>query len=364
MINKYDASHQLQHPWPLVFRIGYVIVLLACLFFLLTGISPQVQAYTTGYTGAVPSINEAGEVVLEVTPDSDAEDAGLNSGDILLVINGQALTDTQAGIEEQLSGPVGEQVSLTVRTQDGSESTVQVIRSSRYLKMIEDAGLTPIGAGRYFSSLSVIVGLIFGLLGAVLLFRKNLDRLIVLASFVLLLFPYSLKAATSAYYGAVQSNLNWLYYLLFATGLLLTCLLMLLFPNWKYIPAWTRWIAILIGLWMVPYLVALFVPNFLPGSLLDIIWMAILALTIVLQVFKQKNFLSGDEKRLTHPLLAGTLTALVTYLVLYLASSLGVSAMLGGGWRYWYYLISELILDAALLYFGFCLVRSLQRTEK
>lgn len=83
-----------------------------------------------GGIGTTISQNEQGEIVLAPFPDSPAEQAGLLKGDILLAVDGTALTTTMTldGVTALVRGPIGTQVKITVRHTTGEELTVSIER--------------------------------------------------------------------------------------------------------------------------------------------------------------------------------------------------------------------------------------------
>ena len=70
-----------------------------------------------GGIGAHLSRNEAGEVVLDPIPGNPAEAAGVISGDVLLAVDGQSITDemTVQEIAQLIRGEKGTTVTLTIR---------------------------------------------------------------------------------------------------------------------------------------------------------------------------------------------------------------------------------------------------------
>ena len=357
------GPRSLAAPWPLVFRLVFGLVLAASLFLLFIGIVPFFESYTVGYIGISMNANPSGEVVLEVTANSYAEAAGLVSGDILLTVNGQPAAGTEAARAAQIKGLVGEPLTVSVRKADGSEKAYTIVRSENYSNNILAAGLTPNFLARYFSVLSVLTVLVFAILGTTLLLRRAKDWLFVIAGFTLLFFPYSLNMASAAYSGAYQANLVWLYNLLRATGLFLTCMLFFVFPNGKFNPRWTRWVAVAIAVWMAPYIIALLVPGFLPGMLMDIAWLVLIGLGVALQAYRRQRLSTPEEKQASAPLVTGAIVALAVYLVNFLLTRFFIAFLLTISAQWWYSLIAELVLDAALFFFGFELVRAMNKVE-
>lgn len=80
-----------------------------------------------GGIGAHIVRNESGDVLLEPIPENPAEAAGIQSGDILIAVDGQTIADelTVEEIANLIRGEKGTTVVLTVR-KEGSEQTVDV----------------------------------------------------------------------------------------------------------------------------------------------------------------------------------------------------------------------------------------------
>lgn len=74
--------------------------------------------------------NAAGEIVLSPFRDSPAEQAGLLEGDVLLMVDNVPLTVTTTldAVTALVRGPIGSEVSLTVRHLDGQMLTVAITR--------------------------------------------------------------------------------------------------------------------------------------------------------------------------------------------------------------------------------------------
>ncbi len=77
-----------------------------------------------GGIGASLTRTEAGDIVLEPTPGNPAESAGIQSGDVLLAVNGEPIAPDVPvhAIAELIKGEVGTTVTLTILPVDGSEA--------------------------------------------------------------------------------------------------------------------------------------------------------------------------------------------------------------------------------------------------
>jgi carboxyl-terminal processing protease len=85
-----------------------------------------------GGVGMSLAKTQAGEITLTPFPDSPAANAGIVDGDVLLAVDNTPMTITTT-IEAAVSlvrGPVGTQVSLTVRHASGQELTVRLTRQT------------------------------------------------------------------------------------------------------------------------------------------------------------------------------------------------------------------------------------------
>lgn len=76
-----------------------------------------------GGIGASLTRTDAGDILLEPTPGNPAEAAGIQSGDVLLAINGETISADLPvhAIAEQIKGEVGTTVTLTIMPVDSSE---------------------------------------------------------------------------------------------------------------------------------------------------------------------------------------------------------------------------------------------------
>ena len=336
-------------------RIVFCLALVLCMFFLFYGISPLSGSFTRGYIGAQLETDAAGHMVLDPTPDREAANAGVETGDILLSINGQPVPASVKDTTDLLNGSVGQAVTLRIQKAGGGEKSYTIVRSGLYQQHLANAGLKPFMLAGYYMVLSLLVGLTFAILSATLLLRREGTGLVMLAGFLLLLFPYSLNAASMAHDGAVFANLDWLYNLLRAAGIFMTFWLLLIFPNGQFIPKWTRWALGLVAVWMLPYTIDLVVPC-LPSQLIDIAWMGIIAVGVGVQVYRA---VQANQKQ-TKPVMQAALAALGIYVLVWVISRFIITAF-SNPVQIWFSLIAELLVDAALLFFGFRLARSLQK---
>jgi hypothetical protein len=236
-------------------------------------------------------------------------------------------------------------------------------QSSDYLKILSDAHLSIAVLSAFLTGLSLLVGLGFTSLAAFLLLRRLLYVKFLLTAFVLLLLPYSLNAVSVLARGIDLAQLGWLYSLLRAAGLFLTGWLVLVFPNGYFVPKWVRWSLIGLAVWAILSFIALINPAFLPGAWIDFGWIIIIALGFVSQDYRYLHFSSPTERRQIRRMGLALLVTLVVYGAVWMLDTfLPAGAFSNAGWV-WFYLIAELLVDAAFLYLGLNLMLSMRKAE-
>jgi hypothetical protein len=349
----------LKNPWPIVAGILFCLLLALTLFFLFSGISPEIENDISGSIGISMLTNSKGEVVLYPTPGLGAQKAGVENFDILLKINGQPASTT-ANINKQLRGRVGEQLTIIVRKSDGSEKSYTIVRTFEYQDILDEAKLSVGALAAFYVILSLLVGLGFAALGAFLLLRRASYVQFILTAFVLVLLPYSLNSVSVIVQGVTLAHLEWLYNLLRVAGLFLATVLVFVFPNGQFVPQWIRWGLIGVAVWAVLYCIALINPNFLPGSWIDLVWIVIIALGLALQIYRYQRISTETERRQTLPMGIALLVALAVYVVVWLLQP--SDPFSSAGWL-WFSMMAELLVDAGFLFLGVSLMLSARKAE-
>ena len=99
----------------------------------------RLQGSFGGIGAYITRSEETGEVQLEPIPGNPAEAAGILAGDVLLAVDGQAITDalTVPEIVELVKGEKGTSVTLTVRHPDATETVdIAVVRADILLPSV------------------------------------------------------------------------------------------------------------------------------------------------------------------------------------------------------------------------------------
>ena len=241
--------------------------------------------------------------------------------------------------------------------------------SSAYQNALDEAGLTANALAAFYVALSLLIGLGFIALGVFLLWRHPAEPVFILAAFTLVLLPNSLNAVRVTVEGMSQMHLEWLYSLLRVAGLLLASSLLFIFPNGKFVPHWTRWLLIGVAVWAALYYLIVIDPYILPGGsiviagYIDTIWGVILALGIALQIFRDQQVSTEQERQLIHQVGMALLIAVVAFgLVWFLRNYLPPLIFNDGGWE-WFNLIAELLVAAGFVYFGVSLMQATRKAS-
>ena len=113
------------------------------------------------------------------------------------------------------------------------------------VQALKEIGLSANFYAAYFVALLVVTSLAFAAVGALIFWRKSEDRMALFGAFMLLVFggaaftsdlPQALAAAHPAFWFPV--------YFLDYVGQVSFTIFFYLFPNGRFVPRWTRWLAI------------------------------------------------------------------------------------------------------------------------
>jgi hypothetical protein len=345
----------------LTIRSIWSLTALIALVFLLTGLAPYISEWQRGTIGVALEPNELGEMILSPMPGREANLAGVQQGDILLSIAGVDLP-IGTSVEEtiaRLRGPLGEPVAITVRHIDGTQESLSIIRSEQFLAQIASAGVSAGFLQNYSIILFLLVPLIFFGLSARVIWMGNTKIITILTGFVLLLIPYSLNLTDLASFGADWLNAYWLYAFLRAAGLLGIALFLLLFPTGRFFPAWARWLAILTGIWILPFYASQIIDNLLPTFVVDWAWILIFAAGIVTLLFRFRTSepIAAEKGSLDKILLAGVVT-LGFYALIWLLNQFLPWSFFASPAGIWFDIIRQLAWSAVAIFLGIQMARA------
>jgi hypothetical protein len=126
------------------------------------------------------------------------------------------------------------------------------------MRALDDLGLSIDLYAAYVLALDLVVALGFCVVGAVIFWRRSRERGALFASFALVMFGLTWPAV----YDSAQLNSTWggLAGFLVELGLASLLVLLLVFPDGRFVPRWTRWVVALALVHLTSYV-------FFPDSL-------------------------------------------------------------------------------------------------
>ncbi len=208
-------------------------------------------------------------------------------------------------------------------------------------------GLSSSFAATYQIALQLFCILICTVLAMLIFWRRSDDRMALFGSFTLITFG----GATLSIMTEVLAPRSLLWYLLVAfvyfLGQVCIVTFFLLFPSGRFIPGWTRWIALANAAW---YAYALFTPPFAftstrPGGLEFLI---VIPVVVIATVYRYRRRSTPRERQQTKWVVFGVAVALlgfIGFLVLgnlFLPPAAQISAWLG-------LFVGQLLIDGLLL---------------
>ncbi|HZW04199.1 MAG TPA: PDZ domain-containing protein [Anaerolineaceae bacterium] len=279
-----------------------VLVLLILLAFAL-GVPAQVERLLRAPLGVVVHSDQAGEFILMPQHGFPAERAGINSGDVLLAVDGQPLPEiasvaTVAGMLDQS----GRYPILTVRKAGGAVVSYTLSRVINFSQI----GLT----NRAYAVISVVLDtllvLTYTLVGVFVFLRRPKDWFAVLASLAVILLAVRIAPEYGALI-ALEPQWGRIAQLLYFAGGSFLPLLLALFPDGRFVPNWTRYF-VLLGFFysfMVVYFPLQVNPAYtVLGFALDA---SIVGTGVIVQVYRYRRVADQQQRQQTKWILFGIL---------------------------------------------------------
>ena len=189
------------------------------------------------------------------------------------------------------------------------------------LSLLENLGLSPEFFATYGIALELIFALVFIGVAALIFWQKSSDRLALFAASTLLLFgtatqPYAMQifAATHPSWRLPIDSLHFL-------GSASFSLFLYIFPDGRFVPRWTRWVALLWIAWLFP---RYWFPDWPPSSLglpNLVIWLSALGTAIYSQVHRFRNVSDRVQRQQTKWVVFGIALGLALFIIVNIAVS-------------------------------------------
>jgi hypothetical protein len=182
------------------------------------------------------------------------------------------------------------------------------------VSVFKDLVFSPEFYAAYTLALPVSTMLVFAAIATVIFWRSSEDRMALFGAFMLVIFggaavtsdvPQALAAAHPALWFPVHL-LDYLGQVAFGT-------FFYVFPSGRFVPRWTRWLAVAVALLYVPDI-------FFPGSSLDIldgpVFIGFLISLVLAQVYRYRRVSDSVERQQTKWVVSGVAVALVGFATL------------------------------------------------
>jgi len=224
---------------------------------------------------------------------AEARAAGIEDGERPLAIDGVPVSEAASDASElarRLSGPEGSVLTLTTRLPDGRLATHRLTRSEANIRSAYA------GTGidrRTYRTVQLVLGIFPNYLliaAAVLLFRRRTRDPVA----ALLSLSFLMVAANMFHAGFVYRHLdlNFLQGILAVGGWCGFILVLLIFPDGRFVPRWTRWAALL----LIPFAVQSYL--FLFSWQVDgLLYIAFLAVGVACLALRYRRLSPGTERQ-------------------------------------------------------------------
>ncbi|MDQ3865169.1 MAG: hypothetical protein M3317_17065 [Actinomycetota bacterium] len=180
--------------------------------------------------------------------------------------------------------------------------------------LFKNLGLTPEFYAAYTVAVPVSTMLVFTAIATVIFWRRSEDRMALFGAFMLVVFGGAALTSDVPQTLAVAHPALWLpVHLLDYLGQVAFVTFFYVFPSGRFVPRWTRWLAIAVALLYIPDI-------FFQGSSLDILdgplFIGFLISLVIAQVYRYRWVSSPAQRQQTKWVVFGVAVALVGFAML------------------------------------------------
>ena len=189
-------------------------------------------------------------------------------------------------------------------------------------QIIRQTGLTRDFIAQYEVWIGTATMLVYYAIAAVIFLRRSSDRMALFCSFTLVLFGGIVFSSTLPDTLAVQSQVGyWLYGILFTLAQSSLLVFLLLFPNGRFTPRWSRWLILpILGYWVYDFLSNhIYDQAFNPGTL---VFFVILLSPLAAQIYRYRRVSAPRERQQTKWVVFGFAIALIGFVLWLTAGNL------------------------------------------
>ena len=186
------------------------------------------------------------------------------------------------------------------------------------LSLLVNLGISPEFFAAYGVALDVVFASVYIVVAALIFWRKSSDRQALFVSLALLLFgtatqPYALHALVAAYpsWGLPVDSLHFL-------GSASFSLFLFIFPDGRFVPRWTRWVALVWIAWLFP---RYWFPDWPPSGsgtglawLNLVVWLSALGAAVYSQVYRFRKISNRVQRQQSKWVVFGIAMGLAAFL--------------------------------------------------
>jgi len=187
------------------------------------------------------------------------------------------------------------------------------------LPLLENLGFSPEFFAAYGIALELVFASVFVVVAALIFWRKSSDRQALFVSLALVLFgtatqPYALHALVVAYplWGQLVDGLHFL-------GSASFSLFLFIFPDGRFVPRWTRWVALVWIAWLLP---RYWFPDWPPSGSDTwlawpnlVIWLGALGAAVYSQVYRFRKISDRVQRQQTKWVVFGIAMGLALFII-------------------------------------------------
>jgi len=226
--------------------------------------------------------------------------------------------------------------------------------SSAGLYALRELGLSLNFYATYAVVLDVVFAAVYTTVAVVIFWRKTDERMALLASFALLTFGTANFPDTINALAAEHPSLWWPVALLNFLGAASFGLFLYLFPDGRFVPDWTRWVALAWIAWQLP---KYWFPgwassdlNSWPGWLAVAVWAVALGTVVFAQVYRYQRISNAARRQQIKWVVFGISLAVLTFLGIAVALSAFAPAPTSPG------TLAAILVGYAFIYAGMLLI--------
>src|SRR5215212_6112246 len=186
------------------------------------------------------------------------------------------------------------------------------------LQGLRDLGLSLDFYAAYTVGLNVIFAAVYGTVAAVIFWRKPDDRMALFVSVALLTFGTATFPGTMNALATEHSAWWWPVAFLNFLGAASFGFFLYLFPDGRFVPRWTRWVALVWISWQLPkYWFPEWDssdPNTLPSWLAFVVWSAALGTVVYAQVYRYRRASNAVQRQQIKWVVFGISAAVLTFI--------------------------------------------------